>query len=175
MEKIQNGCCSSENNCCSPKQKRKQIVIDFLYLDLSVCTRCQGTERILEEAISDVSKVFETAGFNVIINKINVTSKEQAIQYKFVSSPTIRINGRDIDVNLKESLCESCGDLCNENVDCRVWVYEGVEYIEPPKPLIVNALLKAVYENRQTVEEKEYILPRNLEVFFDALEKNKRC
>lgn len=175
MKKEQNGCCFSVvNRCCSPKQERKHIVIDFLYLDLTVCTRCQGTENVLEEAIGDVSQVLEAAGIDVIVNKINITSREQAVLYKFVSSPTIRINGRDIDVDLKETLCESCGDLCNENVDCRVWLYEGVEYTEPPKPLIVNAILKEVYGDSKSVEEKEYILPQNLEVFFGAIEKNKR-
>jgi len=71
-------------------------VIDFLYLDLSVCTRCQGTDQSLEDALAEVSGLLGAAGAEVIVNKINVTSEELAIQHRFVSSPTIRVNGRDI-------------------------------------------------------------------------------
>jgi len=53
---------------------------------------------------------------------VNITTKELAIQYQFISSPTIRVNGNDIVVELRESVCEDYGDLCGDNVDCRVWV-----------------------------------------------------
>ena len=69
-----------------------------MYLDLSICTRCQGTEDSLEEAIEDVAKVLELAGAEVIVNRIHIDSKEKAIQYCFESSPTIRINGKDIQL-----------------------------------------------------------------------------
>ena len=72
--------------------------------------RCQGTEDSLEEAIEDVAKVLELAGAEVVVNKIHIDSKEKAIQYRFESSPTIRINGKDIQLEIKESLCESCVD-----------------------------------------------------------------
>ena len=71
--------------------------------------------------------MLESAGVEIIVNKIHINSKEKAIQYRFVTSPTIRVNGRDIQMEFKESLCETCGDLCGDEVDCRVWVYkEGV-------------------------------------------------
>ena len=34
-------------------------MIDFMYLDLSICMRCQGAEDSLEEAIADVAKVLD--------------------------------------------------------------------------------------------------------------------
>lgn len=168
------GCCSCVSGCCTPQASNKKIIIDFLYLDLSVCGRCQGTERNLDEAIGEVSGVLKVVGFEVIVNKVNINSKELAIEYRFVSSPTIRINGRDIELDVKESSCRECGDLCGEDVDCRVWVYEGVEYTEPPKALIVNALLKEVYSDQKTspVKNEEYKLPHNLKLFFDGLETN---
>ncbi|WP_459927184.1 DUF2703 domain-containing protein [Desulfosporosinus burensis] len=33
--------------------------MDFLFLDVSVCTRCQGADTSLDEALSEVSKVLE--------------------------------------------------------------------------------------------------------------------
>lgn len=166
-------CCSCGSDCCSPAKEKRQIVIDFLFLDLNICTRCKGTENALDEAIYDVEAVLKAAGFEVLVNKIHVDTKELAIQHKFESSPTIRVNGKDIDVDVKESLCECCGDLCGDNVNCRVWTYQGEEYKIPPKALIVNAILAEVYGGGLPVKEKEYILPKNLEAFYEAMEKKK--
>jgi len=176
METAKNKCCSC--GCgCSPQaenpRQNKRIVIDFLYLDLSICTRCQGTEAVLEEAMAEVSQVLQAAGFDVIINRVNITSRELAIAHRFLSSPTIRVNGRDIDTDVRETLCESCGDLCGERVDCRVWTYQGREYTVPPKAMIVDALLRAAYTPDVQAEEKEYALPPNLARFFDAMESEK--
>lgn len=111
-------CCSSDN-CCQP-QPKKPINIDFLYLDTTVCGRCQDTEKALDEAVSSVAVVLNAAGYEVKVNKVNIATKELAIKYQFISSPTIRVNGNDIAVELRESLCEDCGTLCGDNVDCRV-------------------------------------------------------
>jgi len=169
MEKKKtSGCCGGGRDCCSPAVEKKTLNIDFLYLDLSVCERCQGTDNNLDEAIKDVSKVLAAAGFEIKTNKVNITTKELAIKYEFVSSPTIRINGKDIAVDVKESTCKECGDLCGDSVDCRVWNYEGADYTEPPKELIVNAMLKEIYSVNVPASGKKvpYELPRNLEVFF---------
>lgn len=175
MNEKQTGCCSCGSSCCSPEPQKRQIVIDFLYLDLSVCERCQGTENNLEEAVRDTAGVLEAAGFDIVLNKINVTSKEMAIQHKFLSSPTIRVNGKDVAIEFKESSCRECGDLCGDDVECRVWIYEGQEYNEPPKALIINAILKEVYggESAGAVPSAPYELPKNLEVFFAGRKENE--
>jgi hypothetical protein len=173
-------CCSCDPGCCgsTPENSvdKRVIIIDFLYLDLSVCTRCQGTDSSLDEALSEVSKLLEATGIKVVLNKINVTSEEFAETYKFKSSPTIRINGQDIQMDVKESLCESCGDLCGDEVDCRVWVYQGKEYTEPPKAMIIEAILKEIYggeKGSSHIAEQEYVMPENLKQFYVAM-KNKK-
>lgn len=166
-----NACCSN-SNCCSPKVERKQITIDFLYLDLSICERCQGTESNLDDAIKGVSTVLTAAGYDIVVNKVNINSRELANKYEFISSPTIRVNGRDIAFELKESDCKDCGDLCGENVDCRVWSYEGEEYTEAPKELIINSILKEVYTGVSGFQSREeYVMPDNLEKYYDALDR----
>lgn len=158
------GCCDSGAD--------KKVVIDFLYLDLSVCCRCQGTDAVLAEAIEDVSTVLQSAGVEVLVNKINIVNEELAREYKFVSSPTIRVNGRDIQPRVQENSCESCGDLCGDSVDCRVWVYQGQKYTEPPKAMIVEAILREVYgPGGCEVEDVEYVIPDNLKQFFAAMRK----
>ena len=37
-----------------------------MYLDLSVCERCRGTEGSLEEAIADVKRVLELTGVELL-------------------------------------------------------------------------------------------------------------
>jgi len=161
-------CCSGGRSCCFPDPERRRIEIDFLYLDLSSCTRCVGADASLDAAIADVSTVLKAAGFDVVVNKVNITSKELAIKHQLMSSPTIRVNGRDIAPDVKESPCESCGDLCGSTVDCRVWTHDGQEHTVPPKELIVNAILREVYSGapRQAQDAGGYRLPRNLETFF---------
>lgn len=175
--------CGCNTGCCedieeSQMEEGKKIIIDFLYLDLYICTRCQGTDEGLDKAIEDVVAVLKLTGIEVVVNKIHIINKEMAIQHKFVSSPTIRVNGRDIQMEVKESLCESCGDLCGDDVDCRVWVYKEKEYNVPPKAMIIDAILQAVYGDSKTSVEDEnnketYKLPENLRKFFESIEGNK--
>ena len=148
-------------------------MIDFLYLDLSVCERCQGAESSLDEALREVAKVLETTGTEVKVNKININTKQLAEKYKFLSSPTIRINGRDIQMEFKESLCESCGDLCGDTIDCRMWLYQGREYTVPPAAMVIEAILKVVYGADGSIgkTEKGYIMPENLKHFYEVMEK----
>ena len=178
-ENSSSACCSGSTGCCSGKKEvkveRKKIIIDFLYLDLSVCTRCQGAESNLDEALKDVSNVLEATGTDVEINKVNVNTEALAVKYKFLTSPTIRVNGRDIQMEYKESLCESCGDLCGDEVDCRVWVYQGNEYTEPPKAMIIEGILKSVYAGDLggNIEELKYIMPENLVHFYSVMKGKK--
>lgn len=162
-------CCCSSENCCTQPQPKKVISIDFLYLDLSICGRCQDTEKALDEAISSIAVVLNAAGYEVKVTKVNITTRELAIKHRFLSSPTIRVNGNDIAIELKESLCEDCGELCGDDVDCRVWAYNGVEYTVPPRELIVDAILREVYGEKQGEPNPEtYQLPANMEAYFAA-------
>jgi O-phosphoseryl-tRNA(Cys) synthetase len=144
-----------------------------MYLDLSVCSRCQGTDDTLDAALAETSDVLKAAGIEVMVNKIRVASEEQARQLRFASSPTIRVNGRDIQMEVRESLCESCGDLCGEEVDCRVWVYQGKEYTVPPKAMIIDAVLREVYGNAGVSAEpvNDFVVPDNLKHFFQSMQQ----
>lgn len=154
--------------------KKERLDIDFMYLDLSICTRCQGTESSLDEAIADVSKIIEATGTQVKVQKIHVKSEVQAAELGFVVSPTIRVNGQDIQMNFRESRCESCSTICDceGGVSCREWGYQGQWYVVPPKGLIIEAILKEVYggakEEREVTHQTEQ-RPDNLKRFFDSV------
>lgn len=145
-------------------------------MDLEVCEPCRGTGSSLEGALLEVSHVLEATGIEVDVRKIHVQNAEQALALGFVSSPTIRVNGRDIQLEVRESLCPSCGDVCGGDVDCRVWFYQGKEYPVPPKGLIIEAILREVYkepgkDNAEQPHPSE--LPENLKKFFAAKRKKE--
>ncbi len=171
------GCCSgtvsSVSGCCSPGEPAlKRLLIEFMYIDLTVCDRCLGTDANLEEAIAEVANVLKATGYEVDIRKILVETEEQARELGFVSSPTIRINGQDIQLEVKESLCESCGDVCGEDVDCRVWTWQGREYSSPPKAMIVDAILRNVYGGASAGNAvRQTDVPENLKRFFATKKK----
>lgn len=100
---------------------RRQIGIDFLFLDLKTCTRCVGTDQNLEKALTAVEQALHFAGVEVNLNKVLIDSPEKAVAHRFVASPTIRVNGRDIALETRESKCDSCSDLCGcaEGTNCR--------------------------------------------------------
>ena len=148
----------------------KRIEIAFLYLDRSVCMRCRQTESLLDEAVAEIREELERAGVSVRVRKIHVQSEAQAVRLGFSSSPMIRVNGRDIQPDVKESRCESCGDLCGENdIACRVWTYRDKEYTAPPKEMIIEAILRAVdgrTERTMAVPPSSANVPENLKRFF---------
>lgn len=143
----------------------KNLKIDFLYLDLNTCDRCMATDSTLQEALLELSGVLNTLGCKVKVNKVNITTRELAEQYHFLSSPTIRVNGFDICGSITENNCCSCGAICGDDVDCRTFSYEGKIYEQPPKAMLIDGILRAIYG--QPMQEKAvYTLPANLERFF---------
>jgi hypothetical protein len=142
----------------------KRLRIDFLFLDLTSCTRCRGTDESLESALGVARELLAATGTEVEVNKIHVESAEQARELRLESSPTIRVNDRDVALELRESLC-GCGD----SIACRVWVHDGREYTEPPVAMILDAILREVYAGavvEPQAQVEPYTLPENLARFF---------
>lgn len=161
-----------------------ELAIEFMFLDLTTCERCLGTDKSLEEALELTRQVLAATGVTVTVSKIHVTSAEQASELRFVSSPTIRVNGQDVALELRESSCgsEACTDGCGDSVNCRVWAYRGQEYTEPPVPMVVEAILRQVYGGTGAgpaeaaaaasgpARAQGYELPENLARFFAGKE-----
>lgn len=130
------------------------IDIELLALDLKTCTRCVGSQTNLEQALATARQMLQVTGHDVQVRTILIESEEQARQHNFITSPTIRINGRDIALETLESHCDSCTDLCGceEGTKCRVWRYQGREYTEAPVGMIMDALLREVYSGALPLE-----------------------
>jgi hypothetical protein len=144
------------------------LAIDLLVLDLTTCHRCLGADERLTASIELVRDVLSATGVEVEVRTTVVGSAEQATALRFRSSPTIRVDGRDVALELRESACgsEACTDGCGETIACRVWVHRGVEHTEPPVGMIVEAILGHVYGDARPAKEAPYELPDNLARFY---------
>jgi hypothetical protein len=75
------------------------------------------------------------------------------------------VNGFDICGSVTENNCCSCGEICGDNVDCRTFTYEGETYDQPPKAMVIDGILGAIYGGFPH-DSLPYALPANLERFF---------
>ncbi|PTD93396.1 hypothetical protein C9439_07465 [archaeon SCG-AAA382B04] len=153
-------------------KKKKQIgpnnelVIDFLYIDLSECGRCQSSDKKLDEAIRELREQIHRKNINSIkINKTKISSDKKAKEHNLIRSPTLRINGQDIEeivndeYNIKENYCPSCSNVAGtecyeitgegEN-QCRVFKYKGKTYENIPKQMIKEAIKKELNIKKET-------------------------
>lgn len=151
---------------------RQRIRIELLALDLETCGRCSRTAGNLDEALASAADALRKADVEVEVRKEVVRTEADARRLRFVSSPTIRVNGRDIALELRESSCRDCGSLCGcgGGIDCRVWVWQGQEYTEAPKAMILDAVLRAAEEPDRLAPAPRgpYRMPENLRRFFDG-------
>ena len=75
---------------------RRQVRIELLALDLATCGRCKRTEANLDAALRSVADLLREADVEVETEKHVIASAEEAGRHRFVSSPTIRVNAKDI-------------------------------------------------------------------------------
>ncbi|MCA1731373.1 MAG: DUF2703 domain-containing protein [Actinobacteria bacterium] len=166
-----------------PIPTSRTIEVDFLYLDLTTCSRCCASDASLDAAVQIVRPVLDAVGAGVEVRKTLVETEEQAVALGFVSSPTIRANGRNTAGELMESFCQECGELCgcDGRVDCRVWDYRSELHTEAPTGLIVEALLAEVERSNSARSEEapettpSADVPENLKLFFAGRGASSCC
>jgi hypothetical protein len=148
----------------APPDTDRRVEIDLLYLEMSSCSRCQGTGDNLDLALAAVERLVRDTGAEVTVRRTQVQSLQQARELRLEASPTIRVNGRDIEAVARESACgpDACG--CGEGGSCRVWSYDGQDSEEAPVALIVDAILKALSDGpRQAdADAAEYVAPDSI-------------
>ncbi|HHT9133963.1 MAG TPA: DF family (seleno)protein [Candidatus Avalokitesvara rifleensis] len=92
---------------------------------------CHGYQK----AMIELEGALEEAGLPVRFEVTLVNSRAAAEQYKFIGSPTIRING--VDIELEAAGVEKFG------LDsCRPYFWKDKFYDYPPKDMILSALKK---------------------------------
>ena len=182
-------CCGGQDSasaasaCCGPSSAQpvadvpapaaapRRLNVELLVIDLESCARCVPTGEQLRNAIQLVAPAADAMDIGITYRETVVQSAEEAKARALVSSPTIRINGRDIDQDIRESECESCGDLTEGNVsiDCREWHYKGEVYSAAPLPFLIETLMGAmtkIDEMPTVTPEPLQELPANLVTYF---------
>ena len=169
---LQNQPQAKEECCCcgSANQPQKEVKIEYLYLDLKSCDRCVGTDTVLDEVVGVLRPALELAGYQLNYRKQEISTTEIAASYRFLSSPTILVNGQDIFDTITESDCGCCGDIAGVQVDCRVFEHDGKTYEVPTKEMLADAILNTIY-HPTACTCGEYQLPENLKRFFAGKEK----
>lgn len=161
----QNGCCDPDACTDDPNTGRKEVVIvDYLYLDLSVCDRCQGTDERVAKAVELVRPIMDMAGYNIVMNKVEIENEYLAERFEFLSSPTVRVNGVDICPEVIENECDCCRTLSSYDVNCRQFDFNGKLYEVPPTAYIVQRLLEIVFRGEKP-SYAEYEMPENIRGF----------
>jgi hypothetical protein len=84
-------CCS----CGCGESSGKKVLVEYLYLDLQTCERCIGTDKVLAGVLTILTPALQLAGYEVEYHKIEMRTAEIAEKHQFLSSPTIRVNGRE--------------------------------------------------------------------------------
>ena len=143
--------------CCGDKDD--SLNIDFLYVDLSECERCQSSDETLDTALRELREPIHQEGISCInVTKRKITSDEEAERYDLIRSPTLRIDDKDVEeiVNeeyeVKDNYCPSCEDVAGSECyevtgggnNCRIFEYEGKSYEIIPKEMIKEAFRKVV-------------------------------
>ena len=128
---VEDGDTMSDNCCCNSKvvvaKTDKTVLVEYMYLDLEVCTRCIDNMYILERALYKMIPTLALAGYKVDLRRIEIIDEESAKKHHFLSSPTIRVNGHDICAKVAENECDCCKDICGTDVNCRVFEYDGID------------------------------------------------
>lgn len=155
----------------------RPVHVEFLYLDDTVCSRCRRTGARLDAALDKIAGMFKTRGIKVRLRRTHVRTESQAAALGFRISPAIRVNGRDIQPDLKESRCVSCGNLCGcGDVACRVWRYRGKDYTAPPQAMLVEAIRRTALGKTPAGPRSRCLknVPDNLRRFFARRGKAER-
>ena len=191
-ESVDSCCCGDEEStgsccCCGEvdaesaysieddpyKGHKKTAIVDFLYLDLTVCDRCQGTDERVAKAVEICKPILAACGYNLVLNMIEIEDEELCERYKFLSSPTIRVNGVDVCSSVEENNCDCCKEISDFDVKCRLYPFNGTYYEVPPTDMIVSAIINTVIKGEKPMPVKDYEIPENLAGFFVGKRKKE--
>lgn len=162
------------------RMNAKPVAIELLYLDLNLCARCRETDGNLDTAIAQVRDELEQQGFAVSLTHRHVMSAAEALALGLEISPTIRVNGRDIQLDWNADGCNECTELAGgkQEVACRIWRWQDEEHHAAPVAMIVAAIRKAALEppdEGAPVRADQARLSEPLRRFFAGAKRSASC
>jgi len=123
------------------------MVMKVQILYILDCPWCVQTKKLIKESLDEL-------GVKAEVEEILIDSDEKTRKYNFVGSPTVRINGKDIQEEVSKGQCLPCEELAEHTekttefvkqecrCGCRIYFYKGKQYPYPPKEMIEDAIKK---------------------------------
>lgn len=84
-----------------------------------------------EQTLADVREVLSEYHVDADVELIRISSQQQAEEMEFLGSPTVRVEGMDVEPDILES---------GFNLECRVYWIEDDPLDRPPKEWIAAAV-----------------------------------
>jgi hypothetical protein len=116
------------------------LKIEFLYYDKTACSRCAATNNSVMQSLKELKEA-------IAKSKIKIDFNERKLpKSKINLSPSILINGRDIELIVNKNLilktneCTDCCQLIGYPVNCRTFIYKTKSYDYIPKSMILEAI-----------------------------------
>lgn len=103
------------------------------------------TKKIIKESLKEL-------GVKAEVEEILIDTAEKARKHNFRGSPTVKINGKDIQAKVSKDRCLPCEELAERSkkttefvkqeckCGCRTYFYRGKQYPYPPKEMIKEAI-----------------------------------
>jgi len=100
--------------------------IELLYFE--ECPHAEPTLDILNEVLKEERVAVDIA-------RVAIDSVEQSVQQRFLGSPTLRIDGTDVEPDSARN--------SDYGLKCRVYQFRGRQYYCPPKEWVRQAIRQA--------------------------------
>ncbi|MGA9749304.1 MAG: FAD-binding protein [Nocardioides sp.] len=114
------------------------VRIELFALDTDHCSPCRAALSNLQEAAAELTRTLDSSTYDVDARLVRLSSPEQARELGVVSSPTVRVNGLDIELDVEEEPCTTCSDLAGADIACRTYEWQGRRHDHPPVALLVE-------------------------------------
>ena len=101
--------------------------MDIAVLTFEGCPDAEPTFQLVQQTVREL-------GLGSEVKQISVNDPDEAEKLHFLGSPTVQINGRDVEVNRRSDTA---------SFSCRMYKTPSGNGGVPPKEMIVEAILEA--------------------------------
>ena len=101
--------------------------MNITVLTFEGCPNAEPTIQLVQQTVREL-------GLSSEVKQIPVNDQDEAEQLHFLGSPTVQVNGRDVEVNRRSDTA---------SFSCRMYKTPSGNGGVPPREMIVDALLEA--------------------------------
>ena len=100
---------------------------------------------VYKTTLENIKEVIKEKGLDTEVNLKEIKNDKQALSNKFLGSPTVRINGMDIEPNAQK--------INKYSMTCRLYLENGVVNELPSKRMIRQAIDKTLMEKSMEIKK----------------------